>query len=414
VKETVVDHWRASDRELVSALSAAEVRFRQAYSDMLNLLSEVDSRGIAPNLGYSNTAALLVHTLRISRSDARHRLAQAAELHTQTTPTGTVVEAVLPQTAAALARGDIGTEHVDVIRKTLAGLPHLEAEKQVEAERVLLEQATEDDPRALARFGARVRDIVDPDGPPPPVDEPVRPERELRRRIKRDGTMEFTGRLDAESAQLFEAVLKPFDKSDPGVEDHRGFAERAGDAFVDVLKMAGNCPDLPTHNGVKTEIALTVSWETLRDALDDVVLPGGGQLTAGEARRLACDSHILPAVMNGNSKPVDVAVPAYVVPAHIRRALVLRDGGCTFPACDRPASASDSYHIREWLRGGPTQLDNLVLLCGQHHRLIHRSEWTVALVNDQAVFTPPVYVDPQQRPRHNILRRTTTRTTIAA
>jgi hypothetical protein len=84
------------------------------------------------------------------------------------------------------------------------------------------------------------------------------------------------------------------------------------------------------------------------------VLPGGGQLTAGEARRLACDSHVLPAVMNGNSKPVDVAVPAYVVPAHIGRALVLRDGGCTFPSCDRPASTSDSHHIREWLRGGPT------------------------------------------------------------
>jgi hypothetical protein len=394
-------------------MSAAEVRLRQAYSEMLSLLSEADSRGIAPNLGYSNTAALLVHTLRISRSDARHRLAQAAELHTQTTPTGSVVEAVLPQTAAALARGEVGSEHVDVIRKMLAGLPQLGTEKRAEAERVLLEQASEDDPRALARFGARVRDIVDPDGPPPPADdEPVRPERELRRRIKRDGSMEFSGRLDAESAQLFQAVLAPFDKSDPGVEDHRGYAERAGDALVDVLKLAGNCPDLPTHNGVKTEVALTVSWETLRDALDDVVLPGGGQLTAGEARRIACDSHILPAVMNGNSKPVDVAVPAYVVPAHMRRALVLRDQGCAFPACDRPASACDSHHIREWLRGGPTQLDNLVLLCGHHHRLIHRSEWTVALVNDQAVFTPPAYVDPHQRPRHNTLRRTPTTTTI--
>jgi Domain of unknown function (DUF222) len=100
------------------------------------------------------------------------------------------------------------------------------------------------------------------------------------------------------------------------------------------------------RNGVKTEIALTVSWETLRDALDDVVLPGESRLTAGEARRIACDARILPVVMSGASTPVGVAVPAYVVPAHIRRALVLRDGGCVFPACDRPASVCDSHHIR--------------------------------------------------------------------
>jgi Domain of unknown function (DUF222)/HNH endonuclease len=397
--------WQLNDRQLVDAVTAAETQLRQAYAQMLELLSELDSRGVAPKLGYSNTAALLLHTLRISRADARHRLTQAAELHAQTLPSGVVVEASLPQTASALVEGVIGADHVEVIRKTLAGLPQLAPEKRAEAERVLLEQAGEDDPRALARFGARVRDIVDPDGPPPPDTEPVRPERELRRHIKRDGTMEFKGRLDAESAQVFEALLKPFDKSDPGVEDHRGYAERAGDAFLDVLKTAANCPDLPTRNGVKTEIAFTVSWETLRGALDDVVLPGENRLTAGEARRIACDARILPVVMNGTSTPVDIAVPAYVVPAHIRRALVLRDRGCVFPACDRPASACDSHHIHAWLQGGPTQLDNLVLLCAHHHRLIHRSEWTVQLIDDRAIFTPPTYVDPHQRPRHNALRR---------
>jgi hypothetical protein len=269
----------------------------------------------------------------------------------------------------------------------------------------MVTQASEDDPRALARFAARVRDIVDPDGPPPPVDDPVRPERELRRHIRHDGTMDFKGRLDAETAQLFEALLKPFDKSDPGVIEHRGYAEQAGDAFADVLKLAANCPDLPTHNGLRSEVAFTVSLETLRNALDDAILPGDSYLAARDARRLACDAHVLPAVMDGASNPLDIAVPAYVVPAHIRRALVLRDRGCTFPACDRPASVCDAHHIAAWLCGGPTQIDNLILLCGQHHRLIHRSEWTVKLIDGQAMFTPPTYVDPQQRPRHNALRR---------
>jgi hypothetical protein len=397
--------WQASDIALVEAVTGAETQLRQAYSTMLRLVSELDSRGVAPKLGYSNTAALLVHTLRISRTDARHRLAQASELYAQTTPTGSVIDAALPQTATALAQGTVSTDHVDVIRKTLKDLPHLTPAQRAQAEQVMLEQASDDDPRALARFGARVRDIVDPDGPPPPDDDPARPERELRRHIRRDGTMDFKGHLDAETAQLFEALLKPFDKSDPGVAEHRGYAERAGDAFAEVLKLAANCPDLPTHNGLRTEVAFTVSLDTLRNALDDVILPGESYLAARDARRLACDAHILPAVMDGPSKPLDIAAPTYVVPAHIRRALVLRDQGCTFPSCDRPASVCDAHHIVEWLRGGPTQIDNLVLLCSHHHRLIHRSGWTVALLNDRAMFTPPPYVDAERKPRYNTLRR---------
>jgi hypothetical protein len=65
----------------------------------------------------------------------------------------------------------------------------------------------------------------------------------------------------------------------------------------------------------------------------------------------------------------------------------------------------DAHHLRSWLQGGPTELENLTLLCARHHRLVHRSEWTVTLVNDTAYFTPPAYVDPQQRLRRNTLYR---------
>jgi hypothetical protein len=109
-----------------------------------------------------------------------------------------------------------------------------------------------------------VRDIVDPDGPPPVDDEPQRPERELRRHRRRDGGMEFNARLDAESAALFDALLAPSEKRE--ADDDRSHAERAGDAFLDVLKKAANCPDLPTHNGLRTEVAFTAR-EPRRNAL---------------------------------------------------------------------------------------------------------------------------------------------------
>jgi uncharacterized protein DUF222 len=291
-----------SDRDLVEALKALETKMRQDHSRMLAMVSELDARGVAASRGYSNTPALLVHTLRITRADARHRLAQAEVLHDTITPTGSAIEAELPQTAAALAQGDIGPDHVTVIHKTLKDLPHLEAEQRALAEKVMLERAAEDDPAALARFGWKVRDLVDPDGPPPVDNEPQRPDRELHRHMRRDGGMDFKGRLDATNAALLDALLVPFEKRE--ADDDRGHAERAGDALVDVLKMAANCPDLPTHNGLKAEMTLTVSLDFLHNALDDTLLPGQSYLTARDARLAACDAHILPAVMDGDSKPL--------------------------------------------------------------------------------------------------------------
>ncbi|TCO40638.1 HNH endonuclease signature motif containing protein, partial [Actinocrispum wychmicini] len=393
--------WQISDADLIDAATAAETRLRQAYAESVHLLSELDNRGVATKIGYSNTPALLMHTLRISRTDARHRLAQANDLHPTTTPTGSVIDPVLPQTGAALARGEVGSEHVDVIRKTLADLPHLDAEQRATAEQVMLDRAAEDDPKALTRFATRVRDIVDPDGPPPTDDEPQRPARTLRRHLRRDGTLEFTGHLDLEAAQLFENLLKPFEKPHPEGNDTRGYAERAGDAFADVLKMAAHSPDLPTHNGLRTEVAVTITYKELQDALDNAVLTDNTSLTARDARRLACDARIIPAVLGTHSQPLDVAVPAYTTPAHIRRALVLRDRGCAFPACDRPANVCDSHHVLEWRKGGPTKLQNLALLCTHHHRLIHHSDWQAEMVNGRPQFIPPPYVDPSRTPRRN-------------
>ena len=60
------------------------------------------------------------------------------------------------------------------------------------------------------------------------------------------------------------------------------------------------------------------------------------------------------------------------------------------------------HHVKAWVDGGPTTLDNSVLLCGYHHRLVHRGHWTVRLAADGLPeFIPPTYVDPQQRPRRN-------------
>ncbi|MCE7011907.1 HNH endonuclease [Kibdelosporangium philippinense] len=401
--EITSTHWQLDDRELVACISASERKLRRDYAEHLAFLAEADARGTAYCLGYSNTTALLMHTLNITRQEGNQRLAHAAALNDAKTPTGTVVAASIPLTAKKLDAGEVSIGQVEVIRRFVASLTHLQPDKVSLAEELLIERAAQDDPNALARFGERVvRDIVDPDGKPPNVDQPHRPERELRRHTYSDGHLEFKGRLDAETAVLFNELLKPFEKYE--ADDPRGYAERGGDAFADVLQQAANCPDLPTHNGLKTEIAVTISLDALKTMAADRVLPET-QLTAAEARRICCDAHVLPAVMGGESKPLDIAAPSYTIPAHIRRALVLRDRGCTFPTCERPASVSHGHHIVEWQHGGPTAVDNLVLLCGRHHRLVHRSDWKVELKDDVAWFTPPDFVDPERRRRRNLLHR---------
>jgi hypothetical protein len=86
-----------------------------------------------------------------------------------------------------------------------------------------------------------------------------------------------------------------------------------------------------------------------------------------------------------------------------RLALTARDGGCSFPGCDVPAKWTQAHHIIEWWNHGPTDLDNLTLLCGHHHREHTKRGWTVSMINGHPWWTPPTWLDPHQQPRRNTL-----------
>src|SRR3970040_202357 len=78
-----------------------------------------------------------------------------------------------------------------------------------------------------------------------------------------------------------------------------------------------------------------------------------------------------------------------LIPGWLRRQLWHRDGGCRFPGCGRKTWVH-GHHMRHWADGGPTDLNNLVLLCGYHQRFLHEPGWGIEATPERTrVFTSP-------------------------
>ncbi|MEK8070487.1 HNH endonuclease signature motif containing protein [Rhodococcoides navarretei] len=148
---------------------------------------------------------------------------------------------------------------------------------------------------------------------------------------------------------------------------------------------------------------------TYRDLFGDGTsvgwLPWMGPLSRNTSRQLACDCVLTAIVMDENGNPLNLARTARTVSAKQRKALTARDHGCAFPGCGKPAAWTEGHHIWHWADGGPTDMDNLVLLCGFHHRLMHHSDWEVFIGTDNHPwFVPPATVDPYRQPRQSHAR----------
>src|SRR5947209_5824607 len=73
------------------------------------------------------------------------------------------------------------------------------------------------------------------------------------------------------------------------------------------------------------------------------------------------------------------------------KALKVRDCGCVWPGCDRPASWTSAHHLTHWIHGGSTDLNNLVLVCYRHHWMVHEGGWQIVRSDDGRMLTiPPV------------------------
>jgi hypothetical protein len=132
----------------------------------------------------------------------------------------------------------------------------------------------------------------------------------------------------------------------------------------------------------------------LAASLDD-----GTHVPAETLRRVACDGGLVAAVLDERAGVLDVGRRTRAIPTAIKRALWLRDQCCRFPGCANRRFVH-GHHVKHWLHGGPTALDNLLLLCSFHHRLVHEGGFTIALTDgaNVEVRTPSGSLLPQVPP----------------
>ncbi|WP_157408421.1 HNH endonuclease signature motif containing protein [Actinoplanes sp. N902-109] len=288
-----------------------------------------------------------------------------------------------------------------------AGLSHAEIVRR--AEGLLIERAGEFPALQLRRLGERILSHVAPEIAER-ADELALRHQEARALALRgfslspaiNGQVHVRGALDVQSAAVIRAALEPL--CTPRPDDERTPAQRRADALAEICQLALNNGELPEHGGEPPQVAVTTGYDHLARRLGIGTLDNGDRVSAAAMRGLACAARVLPVVLGGAGQVLDVGRARRLVTAPLRRALSVRDGGCAHPGCDRPPRWTDAHHIRPWTAGGPTSLDNLVLLCRHHHRMIHdeRSGWRVRAGDDhRPEFLPPPWLDPAQRPRRN-------------
>jgi hypothetical protein len=146
--------------------------------------------------------------------------------------------------------------------------------------------------------------------------------------------------------------------------------ERLGRALCEIIE------HLPTDGfgrggAVDAAIVVHIDEGKLRAGLGSATLATGGDLSASEARRLACNAGILPLVLSGDSVPIDLGRDKRLFSRHQAIVLSAQHDTCAAQDCERPFAWCELHHLLEWSCLGPTDLDNAVPLCGHHHRRIH-------------------------------------------
>ncbi|HEX6146309.1 MAG TPA: DUF222 domain-containing protein [Acidimicrobiia bacterium] len=187
--------------------------------------------------------------------------------------------------------------------------------------------------------------------------------------------LKFGGSLPGAEGKLFEsAVRSRADRIPPNPETGMfdPYPARLADGLVELASTSGDQTAAPAQITVFADLD-ALSETTERTGVAE--LEAGPMIANETARRLSCDA-LVECKVYDHVRALGIGRRSRLIPSWLRRQLWFRDGGCQFPGCGR-LNWVHAHHITHWADGGPTELDNLILLCGYHHRFLHEQSWSI-------------------------------------
>ena len=161
-------------------------------------------------------------------------------------------------------------------------------------------------------------------------------------------------------------------------------------------------PTSPRVGGIPASVIVTISLEDLLAKAGLAETADGTQLTTDQLLRIADEADIWPTIIDRNGVPLALGRSRRLASPGQTMALIARDAGCSFPGCTHPPQWCDRHHILDWILGGPTDLENLTLLCRYHHTHFLQKGWTCRINTDGLPeWIPPRWIDQDQQPHIN-------------
>jgi Domain of unknown function (DUF222) len=362
--------------EALSDLSILEARVSALKHDVL---AEADARNLAAQSGHTGTDAWAAKLTGTTRGVMAGGILLARLLREK-----------YDSTREAFAAGGINEAQMRVIVRSAERIPSVvSAEERAQAEEALVAKAVDGmNPRRLRQVARRMLDVIsrrlaDEHEADSLKKDEKRAETETWFSLHDNGDGTFSGRFvipELHGHLLLSALERlsaprrwSVNEAGETVTDQTvqapglNYSERLGAAFCELLE------HLPTdgHGAVAATLLIHLDYQRLLDGLAGARLDTGAKTSVGEARRLACNAGILPVVLGGKSDPLDVGRERRLHTKAQRRVLASKHDSCAAEGCERPFSWCEIHHPESWARGGQTNLDNALPLCGWHHRRAH-------------------------------------------